>query len=188
LVVGLAGAAAAQTQPTGAPNAQPGWNSSHPQSSYAAPTSPAPQPNYGQSAARGGNPGTATNQGRTAATQSRSGANPQIMEAQQRLRALGLYSGPADGIMDPDTRAALANFQRQHKLRDTEGLDQQTMSALMSAQPTTATGSSTQPTTTPPTGMLNNAPASTAAGGNTGPAGARSTTAPAAGQPTTRRY
>src|SRR4029077_12386263 len=45
-------------------------------------------------------------------------ANPQnssadqVRTAQEQLQAAGLYRGPVDGLMDPDTRAAIARFQQ----------------------------------------------------------------------------
>jgi peptidoglycan hydrolase-like protein with peptidoglycan-binding domain len=89
------------------------------------------------------------------------GASEQVRYAQQQLGAMGLYKGPADGRMDPDTRAALANFQAQHGLRRTSDLDQQTYARLTASQTQTQTqgsGSSTAPNAAAPAG----------AGGNTG--------------------
>ena len=84
--------------------------------------------------------------------------NPaQVKQAQEELRAAGLYKGPSDGMMDPDTRAALARFQQQNGLRRTETLDQQTLARLNGTQTTTGFGSSSQGSATPPA----------AAGGNT---------------------
>ncbi len=65
----------------------------------------------------------------------------QVKAAQEQLRAAGLYNGPADGMMDPDTRAGLARFQDQNGLRRTETLDQETLARLNSSQ-TTGSGSS----------------------------------------------
>jgi hypothetical protein len=78
----------------------------------------------------------------------------QIKAAQQQLQAAGLYNGPTDGMMDPDTRASLARFQQQNGLHRTERLDRQTLARLNTKQ-TTGSGSSTAPT------------APTSAGGNT---------------------
>jgi hypothetical protein len=84
----------------------------------------------------------------------------QIQQAQQQLQAAGLYNGPTDGMMDPDTRAALARFQQQNGLRRTDSLDQQTLARLNSGQTTTGFGSSA-PTT-------NQAPPASAGGNTTG--------------------
>jgi putative peptidoglycan binding protein len=86
----------------------------------------------------------------------------QVRQAQEQLKSAGLYNGPTDGMMDPDTRAALARFQQQNGLRRTETLDQQTLARMN-------TGSNTGQTTgfgsSAPTG--NQAPPA-GAGGNTG--------------------
>ncbi len=92
--------------------------------------------------------------------QARQNLSPdQVKAAQEQLRSAGLYNGPADGMMDPDTRAALARFQQQNGLRSTQTLDQQTLARLNAGQ-TTGFGSSApignQGTSAPPS-----------AGGNT---------------------
>jgi peptidoglycan hydrolase-like protein with peptidoglycan-binding domain len=67
------------------------------------------------------------------------GQSAQVQAAQQKLQAAGFYRGPADGVMDPDTRAAIARFQLQNGLQRTASLDGQTYSRLMSI-PTPAVG------------------------------------------------
>jgi peptidoglycan hydrolase-like protein with peptidoglycan-binding domain len=67
------------------------------------------------------------------------GQSDQVKAAQQKLQAVGLYHGPVDGLIDPDTRAAIARFQRQNGLPETQDLDQQTYSRLIST-PTPTTG------------------------------------------------
>ena len=71
----------------------------------------------------------------------------QVQEAQERLYAAGLYKGPADGIMELDTRAALTRFQEQNGLQRTGTIDRPTMARLM-GEPPTNTGSS-QPSSEP---------------------------------------
>jgi len=71
----------------------------------------------------------------------------QVQEAQERLYAAGLYKGPADGIMELDTRAALTRFQEQNGLQRTGTIDRPTMARLMGGPPTN-TGSS-QPNSEP---------------------------------------
>jgi Putative peptidoglycan binding domain len=75
------------------------------------------------------------------ATQAQNFTPDQVKGAQEQLRSAGLYNGPTDGMMDPDTRAALARFQQQNGLRSTQTLDQQTLARLNSGQ-TTGFGSS----------------------------------------------
>jgi peptidoglycan hydrolase-like protein with peptidoglycan-binding domain len=65
----------------------------------------------------------------------------QIKGAQEQLKSAGLYNGPTDGMMDPDTRAALARFQQQNGMRRTQTLDPQTLARLNSGQ-TSGVGSS----------------------------------------------
>ena len=115
LAAGMAGTAAAQTATsptTGMPGSpqtttqgsESSWNAQHPQSSYALPqnSTAAPQANYQAQAAAGQ---------MQPAMQPQNSRDQQISEAQQRLQADGLYNGPTDGTMDPDTRAAIAKFQ-----------------------------------------------------------------------------
>jgi putative peptidoglycan binding protein len=65
----------------------------------------------------------------------------QVKGAQEQLKSAGLYNGPTDGMMDPDTRAALARYQQQNGLRATQTLDQRTLARLNSGQ-TSGVGSS----------------------------------------------
>lgn len=77
-----------------------------------------------------------------------------VKAAQQKLQTAGLYKGPVDGRMDPDTRAALARFQEQNGLPRSERLDNQTYARLIGSE-TSGVGS-----TAP------NATAAPSAGGN----------------------
>jgi hypothetical protein len=91
----------------------------------------------------------------------------QIKGAQQQLQAAGLYSGPTDGMMDPDTRAALARFQQQNGLRRTETLDQKTLTRLNASQTSGVGSSAPGPTTTVAPSGNQGASAPPSAGGNT---------------------
>jgi len=193
VAAGIAGTALAQTPVT------PGAASNSPQTLAAPATQPGPaaqpgisysqaQPNYTQTdsnlPAGTGMPGTATmGTTTTGGRQSASGpANPQnssadqVRTAQEQLQAAGLYAGPVDGMMDPDTRAAIARFQQQNGMQRSGTLDQATLDRLM-ANRISGSGS-----TTPGTSLA-------APNGNQGlttaPAGAGGTTAP--GNPTTNR-
>lgn len=68
----------------------------------------------------------------TMGNQSASGSSSrgELRQAQQQLRAAGLYKGRVDGRMGPATRRAVMAFQQQHNLNATGTLDQQTLSAL----------------------------------------------------------
>lgn len=148
LAAGVAGTALAQTAATPKPTGNPAGTPFTPD------RSPAQQAQLNNKLMTPGaaQPGTApataaANPNATmppAASQSVAGANPEVRSAQQDLRAAGLYNGQADGVMDPDTRAALANFQDRHGLRRTESLDAQTLAAL-NANQTSRFGSSAPP-------------------------------------------
>lgn len=54
----------------------------------------------------------------------------EIAEAQSRLTGLGLYSGPLNGVANPDTEAAVRKFQGINRLTNTGHLNSETMAAL----------------------------------------------------------
>lgn len=56
----------------------------------------------------------------------------QVKEAQNALKAQGLYKGQVDGIMGPRTKAAITAFQKKEGLRQSASLDQETYNRLMS--------------------------------------------------------
>lgn len=102
------------------------------------------QPGSNSGASMGGNYGTGTsqpgyNQGTNANT-GMSGMNEssqwgggrnQVMEVQQKLQADNLYSGKIDGIMGPETRQALQQYQQKNGLQVTARLDQQTLNSIL---------------------------------------------------------
>ena len=53
-----------------------------------------------------------------------------VKHAQQALKDQGLYKGPVDGVVGPQTRDAVAQYQRGHNLKPTAMLDDQTMRSL----------------------------------------------------------
>jgi len=192
LAAGVAVPALAQTttSPQAASPAAPtmsqggGWNAAHPQSSYAteqqqqpqaglAPpqaNSAQPQANSAQPQAAG-SPASANREMAPNYAQTHAPQNQQVQQAQTALNAAGLYTGPQDGLMDPDTRAALARFQEQHGLPRSGRLDPRTTAALMSNQTTAGSGSSA-PSTTPVApnaaqGEGQTLPPPSGAGGNT---------------------
>jgi peptidoglycan hydrolase-like protein with peptidoglycan-binding domain len=63
----------------------------------------------------------------------------QVRQAQQQLTAQGLYNGPIDGVIGPDTRRALQQYQRNHNMQQTATLDGDTLRSLNS-QTSSATG------------------------------------------------
>lgn len=56
----------------------------------------------------------------------------QIRNGQLRLQALGYQVGPADGILGPNTRSAIENFQDHNGLESTGAFDGPTIRMLMS--------------------------------------------------------
>ena len=138
-----------------------------PSSAQAQPNRLQPEANYTQTAP--GTPGAAGIPAQSANMQNASG--DQIRSAQEQLQAAGLYNGPVDGRMDPDTRAAIARFQQQNGMRRTATLDRTTLDRLMASR-TAGSGSGapaaapngTQGTPATPTG---------AGGGTTEPSTAR---------------
>jgi len=52
--------------------------------------------------------------------------------AQVELRNLSLYNDSLDGVIGPETKRALAEFQKANGLKQTATLDQQTADALIS--------------------------------------------------------
>jgi hypothetical protein len=86
-------------------------------------------------------------------------ATPQVQQAQLELQREGLYQGRIDGIMGPETRQALRDFQQREGLRQTASLDRETLDRLNQAAGS-ATAQNNQPnaaersgTTTPPAMM-----------------------------------
>lgn len=67
-----------------------------------------------------------------------------IRWAQVELHMIGLYNGSLDGVMGPETRRALAAFQKSNGLERTAMLDQQTADTLI-GDTGVGQGSSLQP-------------------------------------------
>jgi peptidoglycan hydrolase-like protein with peptidoglycan-binding domain len=74
------------------------------------------------------------------------GGHNQVMEVQQKLQADNLYSGKIDGMMGPETRQALRQYQQQNGLPATARLDRQTLDRIL-GNGATGQGSSTPPGT-----------------------------------------
>jgi hypothetical protein len=207
LAAGLAGTALAQTMetPSAASNApqpmlpetqaqassgqtQPGAVQPQVSSGQAQPGAVQPPAAYGQAQPMPGQAPPATQQG-----YNQPRANPnmpmqpaaemaqhnpeQVRSAQQQLQAAGLYHGPTDGQMDPDTRAAIANFQQQNGLQRTATLDQQTVDRMTTSQNTGSGSSALGAPAVAPAGNQGETSAPTGApmgaGGNTGKSSSR---------------
>ena len=83
-----------------------------------------------------------------------------IRWAQVELRYRGLYKGSLDGVLGPQTKRALTQFQQNSGLNQTASLDAQTWEALTSS-PGIAQGSSSMPYDADRSGsMTNSSPAS----------------------------
>ena len=77
-------------------------------------------------------------------TSSRTGGRNEIMDVQQKLQADNLYNGKIDGLLGPQTRRAIREFQQQNNLRVTARLDRETRNSLL------GTGSVGQGSSIPP--------------------------------------
>lgn len=116
-----------------------------------------PGSNLGTGANMGGNYGTGTSQpgynhgtnangdmsGMNESSQWGGGHN-QVMEVQQKLQAANLYSGKIDGVMGPETRQALQQYQQKNGLQVTARLDRQTLDHIL-GNGATGQGSSIPP-------------------------------------------
>jgi peptidoglycan hydrolase-like protein with peptidoglycan-binding domain len=92
----------------------------------------------------------------------------EITDVQQKLQADNLYSGKIDGKLGPQTRRAIAEYQKQNGLRVTANLDRQTRDSLLGS-----TGTANPPATrmTPAPGQGGaNMPAPNPSGANNQPA------------------
>jgi peptidoglycan hydrolase-like protein with peptidoglycan-binding domain len=69
----------------------------------------------------------------------------QVKQAQQQLKAAGLYKGAVNGKMGTDTQEAIEQFQQKHGLPATATLDEQTMAALQSNTGRTGSSSTLTP-------------------------------------------
>ena len=87
--------------------------------------------------------------------------------AQVELRDLGLYNDSLDGIVGPETKRALAEFQKTNGLKQTATLDQQTADALI-GNAGIGQGSSVPPKAAGARSMTNSSGTSDF-GGHTGP-------------------
>jgi hypothetical protein len=80
----------------------------------------------------------------------------EISDVQQKLQADNLYRGKVDGMLGPETRRAIADYQKQNGLRVTANLDQQTRDSLLGNMGTaTPPASATRMTPAPSQGGAN---------------------------------
>ncbi len=128
MVLALGGAAFAQSQTSQPHSSQP--YSSQTRSDHAQP---------GMS----GSMGQAETHRPSASSAEHQVSAEQVKQAQNELKRQGLYKGTIDGIIGPQTKSAIAEFQKKQGLQQTSSLDQQTMERLATA--TESSGSSTMP-------------------------------------------
>jgi peptidoglycan hydrolase-like protein with peptidoglycan-binding domain len=89
-------------------------------------------------------------------------------QAQLELRNMGLYNGSLDGVLGPETKRALVQFQKDNGLDRTATLDQLTMVALF-GNIGTSQGSSVPPNTNQGGGSMTNSSGASELGDHTAP-------------------
>ncbi|HEV8680789.1 MAG TPA: peptidoglycan-binding domain-containing protein [Stellaceae bacterium] len=151
LTAGMVGLAQAQTSPTTTPSPAMGGTAPSLGTETQTPSNRAAMPTPGPAA-------------QTEATEA------DIRQAQEQLKAQGLYKGAIDGDLGPQTKMALSQFQRRNGLPETATLDMQTRERLMGHM-TSGSGSTAAPSTM--------APSTTAPAPSNGASGSGLTTTPA---------
>ena len=76
-----------------------------------------------------------------------------IKQAQEALQSQGLYKGQVDGKWGPQTRHAVAQFQKEKGLKQTAQLDQRTMNDLQNGSTSGSDNMSSSPS-----GSMNSGP------------------------------
>jgi hypothetical protein len=127
IALGLGGAGIAHAQgypsgPTG-PNAQTYYPNFSASSSYTT------NPRYTPGNTAAGNTGNAYQEGQEGGAYAFV-THDQVARAQQELARAGDYTGPINGVLDPATSEALADWQSQHGLPATGGFNPPTMASL----------------------------------------------------------
>jgi peptidoglycan hydrolase-like protein with peptidoglycan-binding domain len=89
-------------------------------------------------------------------------------QAQLELRNMGLYNGSLDGVVGPETKRALEQFQENNGLDRTARLDGQTRVALF-GNIGISPGSSMPPTTDQSSGSMTNSSGASDMGDHTAP-------------------
>jgi peptidoglycan hydrolase-like protein with peptidoglycan-binding domain len=91
-----------------------------------------------------------------------------VRQAQLELRNMGLYNGSLDGVVGPETKRGLEQFQKNNGLDRTATLDGQTMVALF-GNIGTSQGSSMPPTTNQGAGSMTSSSGASDVGDHTAP-------------------
>jgi peptidoglycan hydrolase-like protein with peptidoglycan-binding domain len=76
---------------------------------------------------------------------SSSGSSDNVRQAQEALQDQGLYKGQVDGKLGPQTKHALAQFQKQKGLKQTAQLDQPTLNDLQNGAMSGSDNASSSP-------------------------------------------
>lgn len=142
LAAGMAGMAQAQTSPSTTPS--PGMGGTAPSlgAQSQTPPSTATSPSYSTSQSSMPHGSMPQNSMQGAAAEP---TQADIQQAQQQLKAQGLYHGAIDGEIGPKTKMAISRFQRRNGLPATAMLDQQTLQRLEGSA-TSGAGSTMAPT------------------------------------------
>lgn len=86
---------------------------------------------FGGAALAAGNSSTMNSgQGMSAQHEGQQADKQEMMKAQQKLKAEGLYKGKVDGANGPQTMAALKQYQKKNGLQQSGELDEQTEAKL----------------------------------------------------------
>jgi peptidoglycan hydrolase-like protein with peptidoglycan-binding domain len=91
-----------------------------------------------------------------------------VRQAQLELRNMGLYKGSLDGVVGPESKRGLEQFQKNNGLDRTARLDGQTMVALF-GNIGISQGSSMPPTTNQGAGSMTNSSGASDVGDHTAP-------------------
>jgi len=136
-------AGSAQSATQGSPMYPNGYQQSQNTQSQNGPSasSTAPGTGTGSSSTMSSNPASSGTSATGTSSMSSASAAPattpdEIKQAQQALADQGLYKGKVDGIVGPQTRRAVRQFQKSHSLSQTAQLDADTMQALNGGQVT----------------------------------------------------
>ncbi len=93
-------------------------------------TNTSPSATTGQAGTSGQSATTHSRQGQATGMNEEREPPAEIKQAQEKLKAQNMYKGQVDGVMGPETRQALMEFQKQNGLQQTGRLDDQTEQKL----------------------------------------------------------
>lgn len=85
-----------------------------------------------------------------------------VKQAQEKLSAAGMDTGPADGKVGPKTQAAVKEFQQSKGIQASGKLDQQTLAALGVSESSGSAGSASSGSTGSSSGASTSSPSSSA--------------------------